>query len=149
MDSNLSDMLGGVLSDPEAMEKLRGMAKAFMGKDSSEYADNGNYPHTEPDGNNSGKPFAETGVSGNDSNRTFSESGMSNNDGSKSYHGFGINGNDGSRASHAEKKKNDQRIALISALYPYLSPERQATANTLIKLLRMMKLTDLSSLLKL
>jgi hypothetical protein len=41
---------------------------------------------------------------------------------------------------------NAERIALIAALRPYLSSERQKTADSLLKMLKMMKLADLSKL---
>ena len=44
-------------------------------------------------------------------------------------------------------KGNEERIALISAIRPYLSPERQKSADSMIKMLKMMKLTDLSKML--
>lgn len=47
-----------------------------------------------------------------------------------------------SKLSHG----NEQRIALISALRPYLSPQRQKSADSLIKMLKMMKLADVSKL---
>lgn len=44
-------------------------------------------------------------------------------------------------------KGNEERIALISAIRPYLSPERRKSADNMIKMLKMMKLTDLSKVL--
>ena len=44
-------------------------------------------------------------------------------------------------------KGNEERIALISAIRPYLSAERQKSADSMIKMLKVMKLTDLSKLL--
>ena len=43
---------------------------------------------------------------------------------------------------------NKERLALIHALRPYLSPERRKTADSLIKMLNMMKLADLNKLFK-
>ncbi len=43
---------------------------------------------------------------------------------------------------------NKERIALIHALRPYLSPERRKTADNLIKMLNMMKIADLNKLFK-
>ncbi len=42
---------------------------------------------------------------------------------------------------------NDERIALISALRPFLSPERRKSADNLIKMMKMMKLADMNKLL--
>ena len=47
-----------------------------------------------------------------------------------------------SKLSHG----NEQRIALNSALRPYLSPQRQKSADSLIKMLKMMKLADINKL---
>jgi len=43
---------------------------------------------------------------------------------------------------------NKERIALIHALRPYLSPERRKTADSLVKMLNVMKLADLNKLFK-
>jgi hypothetical protein len=45
------------------------------------------------------------------------------------------------------KSGNDERIALISALRPFLSPERRKSADNLIKMMKMMKLADMNKLL--
>lgn len=49
-------------------------------------------------------------------------------------------------AHHEKKAGNDERIALLYALRPYLSPERRKSADSLIGMLKMMKLTDLNKL---
>ncbi len=49
----------------------------------------------------------------------------------------------------SEKKPgNEERIALILALRPYLSSERRHTADSLVKMLKMLKLADLNKLLR-
>jgi hypothetical protein len=45
------------------------------------------------------------------------------------------------------KSGNDERIALISALRPFLSDERRKSADNLIKMMKMMKLADVNKLL--
>lgn len=42
---------------------------------------------------------------------------------------------------------NEERIALISAIRPYLSDGRRKNADSLIKMLKMMKLADIGKLL--
>ena len=42
---------------------------------------------------------------------------------------------------------NDERIALIAALRPFLSEERRKSADNLMKMLKMMKLADINKLL--
>lgn len=42
---------------------------------------------------------------------------------------------------------SDERIALISALRPYLSEERRQTADGLIKMLKMLRLADIDGLI--
>lgn len=101
MDGNLSEMLSSVLSDPDAMTKLKGVAENLMG-------------------NNTPQEHEES----SDSKQT-----------PPSDH-------------HNNHHSNDERIALISALRPYLSNERRQTADTLIKLLKVIKLTDITKLLK-
>jgi hypothetical protein len=45
------------------------------------------------------------------------------------------------------KNSNEERIALISALRPFLSDTRRKNADNLIKMLKMMKLADMNKLL--
>lgn len=45
------------------------------------------------------------------------------------------------------KNGNEERIALISALRPFLSDSRRKNADSLIKMLKMMKLADMNKLL--
>ena len=111
MDGNLSEMLKGVLSDPDAMEKIKNAADMFMG---------GNTPKDTRSDN------------GNDDTRSKEATGSDQT----------------SHTTKFDQRSNDQRIALISALRPYLSPERRQTADTLIKMLKVIKLTDISKLLK-
>lgn len=47
---------------------------------------------------------------------------------------------------HEKKASNEDRIALLCALRPYLSPERRKSADSLIRMLKMMKLADLNKL---
>ncbi len=46
------------------------------------------------------------------------------------------------------KHSSEDHIRLISAIKPYLSPERQEMADNIIRLLKLMKLTDLNKLLR-
>lgn len=46
------------------------------------------------------------------------------------------------------KKENDQRMALLSALKPYLGSERREKVDMIIKMLRILSLADLGALLK-
>ena len=105
MDSNLSEMLKGVLSDPEAMQKLMGAAETLMG--------NGAAPPPPPS-EEAPKEEAATPVS----------------------------------AKHEAKAGNNERIALLCALRPYLSPERRKSADQLIQMLKMIKMADLSKLFR-
>lgn len=49
---------------------------------------------------------------------------------------------------HEKKASNEDRIALLCALRPYLSPERRKSADSLIRMLKMMKLADLNKLFR-
>ena len=113
MDGNISEMLKGVLSDPDAMKKLMGAAEALMGG-------NGSQAPTETEASvSSSKPLErEEETEGNPHPKPECRAG------------------------------NNERIALIAALRPYLSPERRQTADSLIKMLKMLKLADLNKLLK-
>ncbi len=46
------------------------------------------------------------------------------------------------------KPGNDERIALIRAIRPYLSEERRQTADNLAKMLKMLKAVDIGKLIK-
>ena len=45
------------------------------------------------------------------------------------------------------KPGTDERIALISALRPYLSEERRQTADGLIRMLKMLRLADIDKIM--
>ncbi len=49
---------------------------------------------------------------------------------------------------HDKRPGNDERIALISALLPYLSEERRQTADSLVKMLKMLKVADINKILR-
>ncbi len=113
MDDNISEMLKGVMSDPEtvsklkdvmsdpeAMSKLMGVAQGLMGG-SEEKAEE--------------KVPAPAITVSSDKNKFLSG--------------------------------NEERIALISAIRPYLSDGRRKNADSLIKMLKMMKLADIGKLL--
>lgn len=56
---------------------------------------------------------------------------------------------EGARSLPALKGKrdtSDERIALLTALRPYLSPERRKSADNLIRMMKMMKMADLKKL---
>ena len=112
MDGNISEMLKGVLTDPDALKKLMGAAETLMGNGNKSKADE------DPPTPHSDSP----------------EQGESREDDRHSERGH--------------RAGNNERIALIAALRPYLSPERRQTANSLIKMLKMLKLADLNKLLK-
>lgn len=105
MDENLSEMLKGVLSDPDAMSKIMGAAQGLMGAQSA--------PNQKDD--------------------TASVSSEEKKEDAVKVVG---------------KTGNEERIALIMALRPYLSPERRKNADNLIKMLKMMKLADMSKLFR-
>lgn len=59
---------------------------------------------------------------------------------------------DGEREEEDLTKKykpgNTERIALINAVRPYLSEERRKSADSLIKMLKMLNIADLGKLIK-
>ncbi len=153
MDANLSDMLGNVLSNPKAVEQLKGMAQAFMGgaitKEDSDI---------EQDLKNGTASIESSPHCSDKEEGMASLHGIRQGEAQISSHSHSQNENTvfsaedktlpKKREGHGGKSDSDRHLALISALCPYLSPERKSTAEALMKLLRMMKLTDLSSLLK-
>ena len=112
MDDNISEMLKGVMSDPETMSKLMSVAQGLMG--------------SQPSGND--KPHDTEPKQSTEASEPEPKAQPSN-------------------AKHNPLSSgNEERIALISAIRPYLSPERRRSADSLIKMLKMMKLADMSKL---
>ncbi len=116
MDGNLSDMLQGVLQDPDTMEKLMGVAQGLMGSSA----------HHKEESTASPSPVTESSPPSSQAK----------------------DGTTLSQVSSSLQAGNKERIALICALRPYLSPERRQTADSLIKMLNMLKLADLNKLFK-
>ncbi len=121
MEGNLSEMLQGVLSDPSAMEKLMGVAQNLMG------------------GQNGASPASPTAAQSAASTREAATADDNTESKEASTVPF---------LSAALQTGNGERIALIKALRPYLSPERRRTADNLVKMLNMLKLADLNKLFK-
>ena len=121
MEGNLSEMLQGVLRDPSAMEKLMGVAQNLMG------GQNG-APQASPTAAPSAPP--SRGATTTDDKAESKETSAA------------------PLLSAALQTGNGERIALIKALRPYLSPERRRTADSLVKMLNMLKLADLNKLFK-
>lgn len=122
MDSNLSDMLKGVLSDPDAMQKLMGAAETLMGNNTLPSRPRGEEEEQKAAfANETEEPQGTKGKTNEASDASVS-------------------------VRHEKKVGNDERIALLCALRPYLSPERRKTADQLIQMLKMMKVADLTKL---
>ena len=120
MEGNILEMLQGMLSDPAAMEKLMGVAQNLMGSQGTATP--------------SAPPSQGTAASSDN----------------PPPHDASV---DAPSPSHsllptALQTGNGERIALIKALRPYLSPERRRTADSLIQMLSMLKLADLNKLFK-
>jgi len=122
MEGNLSEMLQGVLSDPSAMEKLMGVAQNLMGGQSTE---------------SKAPPPAQEATAAS------KEAPSSDSSAQESKEAAAI-----PLLASSLQAGNGERIALIKALRPYLSPERRRTADSLIKMLNMLKLADLNKLFK-
>ena len=121
MEGNLSEMLQGVLSDPSAMEKLMGVAQNLMGGQTAA-------PQAATPAPESTAPAGKATTSDNKSE-------------SKEAASVPL-------LPTSLQAGNGERIALIKALRPYLSPERRRTADSLVKMLNMLKLADLNKLFK-
>ena len=124
MEGNLSEMLQSVLSDPSAMEKLMGVAQNLMGGQSAA-----------PQAVSPAEPAAPVSATG--------AATVSPDDRSESKDAAAL-----PLLSASLQAGNGERIALIKALRPYLSPERRRTADSLVKMLNMLKLADLNKLFK-
>ncbi len=111
-------MLQSVLGDPDAMKKLMGVAEGIMGGSPQKAAE------AEPELDSASEQRESETV------QTASAS-------LKSLFSDSIG-----------KPGNDERIALVKAIRPYLSEERQHTADSILKLMKMLKLADLGKLIK-
>lgn len=118
MDGNISEMLKGVLSDPDAMKKLMDVAGNLMG------SGGGPAGHKE-----SGGAAEAAGYTERDSPPPPPPP---------------PRGDKGGRG----RPGDECQIALIASLKPYLSPERRKTADSMIQILKLVKLTDINKLLK-
>ena len=125
MEGNISEMLQGVLNDPEAMRKLMGAAESLMGKSA---------------GSASGEE-EDAAAEGSASGATQTDAEVGSNAANDRQRSPVPTGGQGKR-----RPGNDERIALITALRPYLSEERRQTADNLVRILRMLRLADLSRL---
>ena len=125
MDGNFSEMLKGVLEDPEAMKKLMGAAETLMGGEKGEKSANERGSSREKFREEPREDFREDFREAPASSRVEERKPPS-----PSEH----------------KAGNAERIALVAALRPYLSPERRQTADSLLKMLKMLNLTELNRL---
>lgn len=124
MEGNLTEMLQGVLSDPSAMEKLMGVAQNLMGGQTGAAQ--------------ASAPAAEAvPVSTTDGETTPPHDRLESKEATAAPF-----------LAASLQAGNGERIALIKALRPYLSPERRRTADSLVKMLNMLKLADLNKLFK-
>lgn len=106
MDENFSEMVKSVMSDPEALKSIMGMAQGMMGNGEGTVSES--REKQEKENEEETKPTSHSIISGS----------------------------------------NEERIALITALRPYLSDQRKKSADSLIKMLKMMKLADLSKIFR-
>lgn len=119
MDGNISEMLQSVLSDPETMKKLMNVAGGIMG---------GNSP-------SEASPVS-AGQSSSDEVEESSDIGAA----ATSLKGL--------FSDSVGKPGNDERIALVKAIRPYLSESRRQTADGILNLMKILKLADLGKLIK-
>lgn len=113
MDDSISEMLKGVMNDPETVSKLKSVMN-------------------DPDTMSKLMGVAQ-GLMGGEKEKTEEKAPSP------------------AVTVSADKNKflsgNEDRIALISAIKPYLSDGRRKNADSLIKMLKMMKLADIGKLL--
>ena len=120
MDSNLTEKLQSILSDKDAVDRLKQLAGSLNLQDGT----GSGHEHTET---NSTQEGTAVGAS-------F--------DGSDNF-----NSKDRRGDTHG-KRSSEDHIKLISAIRAYLSPERQEMADNIIRLLKLMKLADFNKLLR-
>lgn len=133
-DMNFSDMLNEVMSDPQKMQQIIGVAQKVMGDSSAGASASAPAPVSDhlPDG--SAEPASLSG-DGIDPAKIAAAMNV--------LKGMNIGGD--KPHSHG---KNEDKIRLISALIPFLGEKRRETAKTLIRVLQLMQAVDLDKLLK-
>jgi len=119
-NSDLSSMLSKVLSDPEAMKRIGALAENFRSGTPSDAA-----------------PASEAEQNGEHNSGEERQGGGERVSSSVPALPHGLN-----------KKDNDQRMALLSALKPYLGGERREKVDMMLRMLRLLSLADLGALLK-
>ena len=119
MDGNISEMLQSVLSDPETMKKLMDVAGGIMGGNPPSDAAPVSAP---PSSSDDAEEAKDVGTAAAPLKSLFSDS--------------------------VGKPGNDERIALVKAIRPYLSESRRQTADGILNLMKILKLADLGKLIK-
>lgn len=124
MNGDFSELLQGVLKDPDTMQKLMGVAKNFL-------SDSGTETQT-------ARGAEDAPASAKEASPSEAEEERESETPPKSP----------SPSLMRMTAGNGERIALILALRPYLSPARRQTADNLVKMLKMLKLADLNTLFR-
>ncbi|MDD6799910.1 MAG: hypothetical protein PUE85_05805 [Firmicutes bacterium] len=144
LNNNVTDALRGILSDPDAMKKVSELAESLFGPSSQSGGEkenddvpNGEYRH------------------GGDDDRFRDRDG----DRFRDRDGGDRHGDRDGRDRHGDEHRlhvsvpdlsrlgDENQIRLINALKPYLSPKRREAAESILRILKMLKLTDLKHLL--
>ncbi|MCD8087004.1 MAG: hypothetical protein LUE22_00245 [Oscillospiraceae bacterium] len=108
MDSDLSDRISAVLSDPEQMGKIAQMAKGLMGGANESASESGEDSPPAPEANGLAMPGGDT--------RLLSALG-------KIFSGG--------------EEKNSKSAALLMAMRPYMRPEKQEKLDRAMKIAQM------------
>ena len=143
LNNNVTDALRGILSDPDAMKKVSELAESLFGPSSQSGGEkenddvpNGEYRHGGDDDrfhDRDGDRFHDR-----DGDRFRDRDGG---DRRGDEHRLHVSVPDLSRLG------DENQIRLINALKPYLSPKRREAAESILRILKMLKLTDLKHLL--
>ncbi len=145
--SDISGLLQKVLANPEALQKILKLAGEMKGGNLTKDEEIPNYSE-EAFNYNDGEPRFYHEVQGE-------ESGEARHDEGHDEESSEVGGVSRGGAHHYKKKKgkeneeDEHRIQLLCALKPYLNDERRELADVVIRVLKLLRFTDLTELSKL
>lgn len=158
-ETNVSELLEGILGDPAKLQQIMGVAQSLMGAASDSAvsdAGGGASTRTADARDYSGGAFsaASSALGGYAASGggALSDRGSTSGDASTALPAIAsILGALGAAPVHSEPHNgitNEDRIRLLEALIPFLGEHRRNTARLLIRILRLTQVADLDKLLK-
>lgn len=154
MDGNLSEMISRVMSDPELIKRVSGVLSG-LGEQN-----NGTQEHSESTGQTESEHIfnhaaentpEKSAFTGNGETQSMGKTPMSNESMEKAEttEALLVKADTVSSGFVFNKKANEDRIRLLTAIKPFLSPEKCRHVDQIIRLLRLLQLGDLGKLLSL